>query len=82
MIISIATYFTGDLSVRGVFFSTMAFLIVVGLFLSYGTLYNRIIDREAVTNGTGYMMIQKIGEKYVDDCYTIAQEILRGILKR
>ena len=57
MIISIASYFTGDLSVRGVFFSTMAFLIVVGLFLSYGTLYNKIIDRETVTNGTGYMMI-------------------------
>ena len=57
MIISIASYFTGDLTASGIFFSTSAFLIVVGLFLSYGTLYNRIIDREAVTNGTGYMMI-------------------------
>jgi len=35
----------------------MAFLIVVGLFLSYDTLYNKLLDRETVTNGTGYMMI-------------------------
>ncbi|MBQ8920709.1 MAG: low temperature requirement protein A [Oscillospiraceae bacterium] len=57
MIISIATYFTGDMQLSGLYFSAMAFLIVVGLFLSYGTLYNKIINREAVTNGTGYMMI-------------------------
>ena len=37
---------------------------------------------QAAAAATGYMMIQKIGEKYVDDCHTIAQEILRGILKR
>ena len=35
----------------------MAFLIVVGLFLSYEMLYNHIIDRERTTNGTWYMMI-------------------------
>ena len=57
MIISIGSYFTGDITPRGIYFSTMAFLIIVGLFLSYGTLYNKIIDKETVTNGTGYMMI-------------------------
>ena len=57
MIISIASYFTGEISFSAVYFSTFAFLIVVGLFLSYGTLYNKIIDRETVTDGTGYMMI-------------------------
>ena len=57
MIISIASYFTGETSASGIYFSTMAFIIVVGLFLSYGTLYNKIIDREKATNGTGYMMI-------------------------
>jgi len=57
MIISIAPYFSGESSVNGMYFSTLAFLIVAGLFLSYGTLYNKIIDRETVTNGTGYMMI-------------------------
>ena len=34
---------------------------------------------QAAAAATGYMMIQKIGEKYVDDCHTIAQEILRGV---
>ncbi len=57
MIIVIASYFGGELSMNSVYFSLMAFLIVVGLFLSYGTLYNRILDRERVTNGTGYMLI-------------------------
>ena len=37
---------------------------------------------QAAAAATGYMMIQKIGEKYVDDCHTIAQEILRGVLKK
>lgn len=35
----------------------MAFLIVAGLFLSYEVFYDRIVDREITTNGTGYMMI-------------------------
>ena len=35
----------------------MAFLIVVGLFLSYGMFYDHIIDREKQTNGLGYMLI-------------------------
>ena len=35
----------------------MGFLIVVGLFLSYGMLYDHIIDREKKTNGLGYMFL-------------------------
>lgn len=57
MIISIAPYFADEFTVNNTYFSVMAFLIVVGLFLSYGTLYNRIIDRETITSGSGYMMI-------------------------
>ena len=57
MIISLSSYFTGEITVSEIYFSTMGFLIVVGLLLSYGILYNRIIDRETITNGTGYMMI-------------------------
>ncbi|MBU5462027.1 low temperature requirement protein A [Lachnoclostridium sp. MSJ-17] len=57
MIISLSSYFTGEITVSGIYFSTMGFLIVVGLLLSYGVLYNRIIDRETITHGTGYMMI-------------------------
>ena len=37
---------------------------------------------QAAAAATGYMMIQKIGEKYVEDCHTLAQEILRGVLKK
>lgn len=57
MIIVIASYFSGELTFNNMYFSFMAFLIVVGLFLSYGTVYNKIIDREKTTNGTAYMMI-------------------------
>lgn len=40
-----------------IYFSVMAFMIVVGLFLSYGSFYNKILDTEIITNGTEYMMI-------------------------
>lgn len=57
MIIAIAAYFAGDLSPSSLYFSAMAFLIVVGLFLCYEMLYNHIIDREITTNGTAYMIL-------------------------
>lgn len=60
MIIVIASYFSGDFTLSTFYFSLMAFLIVVGLLLSYGTMYNRIIDREKTTSGTFYMMIHVI----------------------
>ncbi len=57
MIISIASYFEGAFSLRNTYFALFAFLIVVGLFLSYGVFYDRIIDREKKTNGLGYMFL-------------------------
>lgn len=57
MIIAIAAYFGEQLSVNTVYFAAMAFLIVVGLFLSYGTFYNRILERELQTNGIRYMLL-------------------------
>lgn len=57
MVIAIASYFEGELSFDRIYFSLMAFLIVVGLFLSYGTFYDRIIDREKQDNGLWYMLI-------------------------
>ena len=57
MIISITGYFADKISLNTLYFSGIAFLIVVGLFLSYEVFYNRIVDREITTNGTGYMMI-------------------------
>ncbi|SCX25249.1 Low temperature requirement protein LtrA [Ruminococcaceae bacterium P7] len=57
MIIAISSYFEGGFSVSGTYFALMAFLIVVGLFLSYGVFYDNIIDRDKRTNGLGYMLL-------------------------
>ena len=57
MIIAIASYFEGELTINSIYFSLMAFLIVAALFLSYEILYNHIIDRERRTRGIAYMMI-------------------------
>ena len=57
MIIAIASYFEGAFSFRSTYFALMAFLIVVGLFLSYGMFYDHIIDREKKTNGLGYIFL-------------------------
>ena len=57
MIIAIASYFEGELTVNSVYFSLMAFLIVAALFLSYEMMYNRVIDREKRTAGLIYMLI-------------------------
>ena len=56
MVIAVGGYFDGELSVRRVYFCVMAFLIVVGLFLSYGTVYDHIIDRGREDNGLLYML--------------------------
>jgi len=57
MIIAIASYFIGGFSASSVYFSLMAFLIVVGLFLSYEMIYDHIIDRELRTTGMSYMIV-------------------------
>ena len=59
MIVVISSYFAGDGSFnrRVIYFSLMAFLIVVGLFLSYEVIYDKLLDREMEDNGTLYMLI-------------------------
>ncbi|MBQ9277678.1 MAG: low temperature requirement protein A [Lachnospiraceae bacterium] len=57
MIIAVSGYFEGEIGFNTIYFSIMGFLIVVGLFLCYGTIYDHLIDREMTTNGTGYMML-------------------------
>ena len=57
MIIGISSYFEGEFSLNGTYFALMAFLIVVGLFLSYGMFYDHIINREKKTNGLSYMLL-------------------------
>lgn len=60
MIIAVASYFGGEFSLRSTYFALMAFLIVTGLFLSYGVFYDRIIDREKRTSGLLYMLLHII----------------------
>lgn len=57
MIIMLAGYFEGDFTASSVYFSVMSFLIVVGLFLCYEVVYDRIIDREKHTVGITYMIV-------------------------
>lgn len=57
MVVAIAGYFEGPVNFWNIYFAGMTFLVVVGLFLSYETLYDHIIDRELNTNGLGYMFL-------------------------
>ena len=57
MIVSIAVYFEDAFSFHTVYFSLLAFLIVAGLFLSYGFLYNHVIDRSMHTTGSSYILL-------------------------
>lgn len=57
MIIVIASYFEGGFNLNTLFFSIVGFLIVVGLFLSYEMIYNRIVDRDMTTNGLTYILV-------------------------
>ena len=57
MIIALGGYFEGGVTVNSLYFSVMCFLIVVGLFLSYGTVYDHLIDREMKTSGLVYLLI-------------------------
>lgn len=57
MIISVSSYFKGGFTLRSTYFALMAFLIVAGLFLSYGIFYDHIIDRDKRTNGLWYMLL-------------------------
>ena len=57
MIIAIASYFEGKFTLGTLYFALLAFLIVVGLFLSYGVFYDYLIDKGKQTNGIGYMLL-------------------------
>ena len=76
MIVMIASYFDGTLSFSSVYFSLMAFLVVVGLFMNYGLLYDHIIDREMSTNGARYMMIHLFLILSLNNI-TVAMEFMR-----
>ena len=56
-IVSIGAYFAGDVNLSTIYFSLMAFLIVAGMFLTYGLLYDKVIDREREHLEMWYIMI-------------------------
>ncbi len=60
MIIAVTGFFNGagkGLNPAMIYYSVCAFLIPVGLFLSYEILYNYLIDREGSYSGLAYMCI-------------------------
>ncbi|MBR1633506.1 MAG: low temperature requirement protein A [Lachnospiraceae bacterium] len=57
MIIGISGYFEGGFNIRTIYFSLVGFLIVAGLFFSYGLLYDHFVDREAGTDSTWYVLV-------------------------
>ena len=77
MIIAIASYFDGTFNSRSLYFSLMGFLIVVGLFLSYGVVYDHIIDREKETDGLRYTLVH-VGLIFVLNNITCALEFMQN----
>jgi len=77
MIIAIASYFDGTFNSRSLYFSAMGFLIVVGLFLSYGVVYDHIIDREKETDGLRYTLVH-VGLVFVLNNITCALEFMQN----
>lgn len=57
MIISLSGYFEGTFDINSLYFSAMGFLVAAGLFTSYETLYDNIVDREQQNNGLAYMLV-------------------------
>ena len=57
MVLGIAGYFGGGFSGWTVYYSLMAFLLMAGLFTSYGHFYDHLLDRSQITTGTGYMLL-------------------------
>ena len=57
MTLGIAGYFTSAFSYMTVYYSLMAFLLVVGLFSGYGYYYDHLVNQDLHTTGTGYMLL-------------------------
>lgn len=60
IIISIGAYFTDQLDIRDTYFSLCAFLVTVGLLLSYGYVYLHMIDRHHCRRGYLFMFVHVI----------------------
>ncbi len=57
MIIAISAYFEGGMTPLSFYYAVMAFLVVVGLFMSYGFFYDKLLDREMNISGNRYILL-------------------------
>lgn len=57
MVISVAGYFSDGFSFATLYFALMSFLVVAGLFFSYGIVYDRLLDRSNEKHPIGYMIV-------------------------
>ena len=78
MLLSITGYFGEGFSLTALYYSVMAFALVAGLFSAYGHYYNHLMDPEAKTSGTGYMMLHIVMILALSNI-TAAMEFLRKV---
>lgn len=57
MIIIVAEYFSDGFSMQTLYYALMSFLIVAGLFFSYGFTYDKLLDRKGEKDGSAYMLL-------------------------
>ena len=57
MIVIISQYFSDGFNLETLYYSLMSFVIVAGLFYSYGFVYDHLLDREGERVGTAYMIL-------------------------
>lgn len=75
-IISVAGYFESGFSPEQLYFSASAFLIVVGMLMGYGYIYERILDRERLRHGGLYLLMHLVLAFSINNV-TIGLEFLR-----
>lgn len=57
MILIVAEYFSDGFTMEALYFALVSFLIVAGLFFSYGYLYDRLLNRSGERSGSAYMLL-------------------------
>lgn len=76
MILIVAEYFTGGFSLETLYFALISFLIVAGLFFSYGYVYDKLLDRRGDRSGSGYMLLH-VFIIFSLSCVTTSLEFMR-----
>lgn len=57
MIVTASAYFTDGFGFNTLYFALMSFLVVAGLFFSYGYVYENLLERNRTANGVGYLFL-------------------------